>query len=544
MKRSLQITHILLISLLFFTIIHATGDEETKKAPLITNSPSSPQTYGNYFKAMFQANEGKVDQAQIAFKNLNMATAPAAMQRGYIQFLRSTRQYTKILEQLSLLDKHFSDNPEVQITIIEAYLNTNQKQLAGQRILKAIDQFPNHQGIAMFAAQWYVDNKNPENALTVIDRYLSEAPSKPNNYIFLFIKTQILAFQNKKEQALAALKECLATYRNFEKGWLLYALLEEQLGNLEEAIKGYSTFLDIVGREPSVQNHLMELLFKRKMIKENKTALTIPMFCLQKALLFFEQNQPAEALKQIEECIKQEPKNNDARLLKIQILENLGSIQQAFNLLIEWMNGEPDNELWFKTSSLLHKKGIKRHDLAAAFQAVEKKNPRSLLPLEYLADLYLRANNQQEALVYLQKVIDVTTNSLLKAKACYQKARIFHQQHNIQAMVKELEAGRAACTAFAPLNNMLAYYYGSKGNNHSKAQELIKQSLANDPQNPHYLDTLGYISYRHGDLQEALKIIEPLASRIPDDTVIENHMRKIHQGLAHKGTVGGSIINK
>lgn len=532
MKGPIQIRYIFWAIFIVFNVLNATKDEEIKM-PMRTNSPSSPRTYGQYFQAVFDMEEGKINEAQEKFNELNATSASTVIQPGHIRFLRKTKQFNKILQQPQILAKESADDPDVQIITIEALINTNKQQQAIQKMVEAIDKFPDNQQLAMIAVQWYLSNRNPTNALIVIDRYLSNAASKPNNYQFLFIKANILALQNQIGQARDAAKECLAANRNFERCWLLYAQIEEQLGNLDQAIKGYKTFLDLVGREAGVQNHLLDLLYKQKMIKEHKTIQSIPMTYLQKGLLLLEQNQPAEALTMIEECLKQEPNNTEAIQLKIQILENLGALQQAFKLTTDLMNAQPMNELWFKTAASLQKKGIKRHQLVAAYQQVEQKNPRSLLPAQYLADLYLRANNQQQALIYLQKVIDSTSDNLLKTKAHYQKARIFHQHHNTQAMATELEKGRAIYANFAPLNNMLAYYYAAKGNNHSKALELVNKSLASEPTNPHYLDTLGYISYKQGDAQKALKIIEPLASRIPDDTVIENHVRKINQELTH-----------
>ncbi len=534
MKSLIPITYIFLIFFITCTAVLAKTDEEKNKLPMITNSPSNPETYGEYFKAIFDTKEGKFDEAQNKFNKINSPSAPAIIRRGHIRLLSDTKQYKKILEQLSLLDEDSANDPELQIKIIEALIRTNQKQKGVERLLDAIDKFPGHQGIAMLAVQWYLDGRNPESALLVIERYLSDAPSKSNNYLFYFIKAQILTFQNQFDRALEAAKESIAAYRNFEKGWLLYAQLEEHLGNIDTAIKGYKTFLDIVGQEPTVQNHLLELLFKQKMLKEHKTMLSIPMSCLQKAQLLFEQNQPTEALKLIEECLKKEPTNSAAALMKIQILESLGEIQRAFNLAVQLMNAQPNDERWYKKVSSLQKKGIKRHEIVNAFATVEKKNLHSIVPVQYLADLYLRTKNQQQSLVYLQKVIDLAKDNQLKAKAHYQKACIFHQQHNTQEMVKELEAGRASFANFAPINNMLSYYYAAKGKNQTKALELINQALASEPTNPHYLDTMAYISYKQGDCKKALKIIEPLASRVPDDTVIENHLRKIQQGFSIK----------
>ena len=495
----------------------------------------TPQTISGYFSAAFEEREGKHAQAEEQYKMLiSSSRAPEYMYKGYVRHLRKTRQFHEILKMRELLDRLFPDDPLVQLAIIEALDRTHAQKQAIERAIRLNKKYPDHQELALLAAQIYFNQGEPENAIRVIDEFLANSPKKPNNFMFYFLKAQILLHLNKKEEARTALKNCINAYRNFEKGWLLYALLEEQLGNLDEAIKGYTTFLDIAGNDQTIQNHLLQLLFKQKIQNGETTSITFSIPCLQKALLLFEQNKLDDALKQVEECLRQQPKNTDAQVLKIQILGMLGEQRHAISLLKEWMLAEPENELWFQTACLLLKRNLKKRDLIAALQAVEKRHPKAILPLKYLADIYLRTNNNSQALHYLKKITIVSTNAQLKAKAYYQMARIYHQQQNNASMLQALENGYAHDKTFAPICNMIAYHYAGKGNNLAKAEELVKQSLVNDAHNPHYLDTAGYLAYKQGDYSKALSIIEPLACTAPHDAIISKHIRKINVALAQQ----------
>ena len=62
-------------------------------------------------------------------------------------------------------------------------------------------------------------------------------------------------------------------------------------------------------------------------------------------------------------------------------------------------------------------------------------------------------------------------------------------------------------TVYAPLMNLLAYYYESKGNNLGEAQRLIDIALKADANNAHYLDTQAQIFYKQKEYAKAEAIL-------------------------------------
>lgn len=499
--------------------------------------PQAPQDHDGhtlhlYFLAQYKTAEGSLREASRYFDQLISTTQPPqAAYKGYVQFLALNNQYPQILNLIKQLDTNYPDDPTVQMAIIEALEHSNNQKAAIDRLIRLSQKNTSSPEIALKTAQVYMARQEPENAIKALDNYLDNAVPKPNLFMFYFLKTQILIQLNKKQQALDEIKKCLKAHSRFDKGWLVYAMLEEQLGNLQGAIKGFTTFLDLVGNDNTVAHHLMQLMFKQKMAEEKTNTLDVSIPCLKKALILFQQKKPKAALEQIEECLKKNSKDPEARLLKIQILGALNQQEKAASSLIDWMKEDPTQDIWFDTLLLMTNHGIMYSDAVHALQIVEKHAPTALLPVQYLADLYLRMEQASQALTYLKKVTVMSSDKHLCAKAYYQISRILFEQQKFDSMQEAIEKGLALVPTFAPLCNLKAYYY-AKQHKIAQAQEYITQALTQDPNNIHYQDTQGYIYYKAHEYTKAALIVDQLAKQNPDDQCIRKHAAKIQAKIA------------
>lgn len=488
-----------------------------------------------YLLAQYKAAEGSLKDAGKYYEQLmSNPSTPIAAYKGYTQFLILNNQYQKILDLAPKLDKTFSEDPAVQMAIIEALDHTHNHKESIDRLINLSQKNKTNAEIAFKAAQVYLTQHEPENAIHVIDSFLENESQKPNLFMFHFFKAQILIQLDKKQEALTAIKQCLKTHTHFDKGWLLYAVLEEQLGNLQGAIKGFSTFLDLTGADNAIQQHIVQLMFKQKMLTEKTNSLNVSIPCLKRAMILFEQRKTKAALEAIEECLKKTPQDSQARLLKIQILSALNQQGTILACLTDWIKQEPSKELWFKTLLLMTNKGVLFSDAINTLKNIEKQDPKEILPIQYLADLYLRTEQPKLAIQYLNKLITTSKDNLLSAKAYYQIACIHYEERDFDAMKFAATKGLALAPNFAPLCNILAYYYAGKGHDIPQAQQLIAIALKKDPKNPHYLDTQSHIYYKNHDYKQASKIIEILAQDLPDDPHIIKHAKKIGLAIAEK----------
>jgi len=455
--------------------------------------------------------------------------------KGYIHFLYDLGQYQQIIKLIDSLNTIFSQDPDTQRIFALAFEKTNNQAQADERFIRLNDQFKSHQEIALHTANVYLRKKEPENALKVIDNLLNSSPKKPNYFIFHFLKAQIYTQLNKHQDARTHIKKSLEMHPQFDKGWLLFAILEEQAGKIDEAIKGYTTFLEITGgSNKTIEQRLLALILQQKMAEKNNQPLFLNRSCFNKALLLFKQKQYTRALDQIDKCLKQSPDSNDDKLLKIQILSALHRFDHAIKLLNTWIDQEPQNTLWFKTLHVLSRTGAPRISIVEALHQIKKRHPNQPWPTLYLADIYLRDGNNCNALDCLQHAVTQTNNKQLKTKILFQISLLYYDSEQYDHMKNILDQIQVLTPDFAPQLNLLAYYYATQGNNLSKAQKLLDQALQKDPNNPHFLDTQAVIFYKQKKYDQAHKLLQQLLKKIPDNATMLIHLAQILYILDNK----------
>lgn len=84
----------------------------------------------------------------------------------------------------------------------------------------------------------------------------------------------------------------------------------------------------------------------------------------------------------------------------------------------------------------------------------------------------------------------------------------------------------------AEVLNYLGYLLADKGRQLDEAVRLVQRALDTDPNNPAYLDSLGWANYRRGDLDQAEKYLAPAAERLPRNATIQDHLGDV---LARRG---------
>jgi Tfp pilus assembly protein PilF len=80
--------------------------------------------------------------------------------------------------------------------------------------------------------------------------------------------------------------------------------------------------------------------------------------------------------------------------------------------------------------------------------------------------------------------------------------------------------------------NYSGYMYAEKGTNLTVAREMIEKALAIEPDNGAFLDSLGWVFFKMGKHQEALKYIQRAVenSKEPDATLME-HLGDVYHEL-------------
>lgn len=77
--------------------------------------------------------------------------------------------------------------------------------------------------------------------------------------------------------------------------------------------------------------------------------------------------------------------------------------------------------------------------------------------------------------------------------------------------------------------NYLGYMFADRGENLGEAKELIEKAVALDPLSGAYLDSLGWVYYRLGDLDRAEKYLTEAAALEPFDATVHEHLGDLFQ---------------
>ena len=72
--------------------------------------------------------------------------------------------------------------------------------------------------------------------------------------------------------------------------------------------------------------------------------------------------------------------------------------------------------------------------------------------------------------------------------------------------------------------NYLGYTYAELGENLDEAERLIKEALQQKPDDGYITDSLGFVYFKKGLFNEALKYFERALSLVPDNSTILEHL--------------------
>jgi tetratricopeptide (TPR) repeat protein len=467
------------------------------------------------------------------YKELLSMECPPYVYKGYIQFLHAAEKHKDIIAIRSHINKNFKDDAEVQLLLALALKKTGYSQESDELIVQLSRSFGDHGEIVFYATEILVQRKELENALSLLTNFINRTAQKPNIFIYHFLKAQIAMQMGRYDDALKDVQLCIEKHNKFDKGWLLMALISEQAGNIQDAVKGYTQYLEL-SSEPNkeIKQHLTQLIMQQQM-----GHVSVPMQThndYYKALELYRQKSFEKASLHLSDHLKKNPNDADARLLSIQILLDTGNVQQALRILGLWIQEDVNNELWYKTVFLIAKNKACTNACAIIINTVHDKHPSAQLPLLYAADLYTRCSDNARAALFYEKIINTAKDTQVKAKALYQLSAIYYDTGNYNELVKLMTAYENIAHTFAPLSNLYAYYYATKGKNLKKADAFMQSTQKLASNNPHFIDTQALVAYKKGEYAQACTLLEKVAKMCPHDATIQIHYAKAQFKLNKK----------
>jgi tetratricopeptide (TPR) repeat protein len=138
-----------------------------------------------------------------------------------------------------------------------------------------------------------------------------------------------------------------------------------------------------------------------------------------------------------------------------------------------------------------------------------------------LAELYRRTNRVDEAVREYERLLDKNPKA---ASAHMMLGMIAEQRNEVEKAQRYYRKTLEINPNFAPAANNLAWLIAENGGNLDEALAHAENALAQQGDNGHIADTLGWIYYKKNAHLKAVSLLEEATQKLPENPVVRYHL--------------------
>ncbi|MFJ3431428.1 MULTISPECIES: tetratricopeptide repeat protein [Pseudomonas] len=321
-------------------------------------------------------------------------------------------------------------------------------------------------------------------------KLLEKNPPQNGEIAPILLRARLLQSLNRGDEALPLLKKSVSQYPDDKRLGLTYArTLVEQNRMAEAKVQ----FASLVEQYP----------------EDDELRFSLALVCL-------EGKSWDEAEGYLQELIERDSHVDSAHL-------NLGRIAEERNdpegALVEYALVGPGNEYLpaqLRQADILisHGRGAEASKKLALARDAQ---PDYAIQLYLIEAETLAANNQTDrAWNTLQQALEQYPDDL---NLLYSRAMLAEKRNDLEQMERDLRAIIQREPDNAMALNALGYTLSDRTTRYAEAKALIQQAYDLSPDDPAVLDSLGWVNFRLGNLDEAERLLRQALERFPDQEV-------------------------
>ncbi|RLT09660.1 MAG: hypothetical protein DWI24_09575 [Planctomycetota bacterium] len=445
---------------------------------------------------------GKPDKAltqlDIAIRRKPVTREPYDLLNKVLTALKRTGEATTRLEALN---KSNPDNPGLIAVLADLYRDSGDSAKAKVLYDQLVKIQPDPQGLGALAASLIKDKKY-DGFLDLMSR----AMARPGGLDSL--RPQIEALATNAEESSIVLDTAIkrlqanptslqrATYNSLfylarkSEHWqrlvTLRTLAVKADPNAETMRELAMTYYENAQFQEAAS--AMIALFKQfPTEKDRRNLVMLAQFQLQA-------KQPKDSLATVEGILKSDPNDPSAIRMKCYILNDLKQFDEAIRIGKEILKKAPEDSDFNRL----------------------------------LGATLMRADKNQEAISFYKNLLQQFPANVELARVAHSGLSVIYV--NLDEFAKgeqELEQLLKRSPDDIGVNNDLGYLYADQGKRLEEAESMIRKAVAEEPDNSAYLDSLGWVLYKRGKAEEALKYLEKaivIARRSSPDGTLFDHI--------------------
>ncbi len=430
------------------------------------------------------------------------------------------------------LAQYLEENPNnVSMRMLYARILLGQQKMdaAMKEYHRILESHPDDPAVILPLAEMQLAGGHTDQAFTILTQTLQRDPQSYQAHVLM---ARLLRSENKIEEAKAHYGQALAL------NWS--ADLQSEEADLLVQEKDYeqaeAMYRDIIDREEQNENAYYALI--RLLLQQDKDDVAL------QELLHLRQ-------------AADKPLWVDMAIARLYVKQ--GKNQEAKNLLGQLINRDSNSEARYLLAALLQQE---RHFEEALRQVrlIDNKAPEYPEALSLMISLYKELNRVDDAVLFLERNI---ASPITRHPAMYPLLAGLHDAQGRSAMSRKVyeqgiagypddedllysyglfleEKGRHAealaamekLVALNPQNagalNFVGYSWADKGINLDKALDYLQRASRLQPENGYIRDSLGWVLYKLGRMDEAARELEQAGQQAQEDPAILEHLAEVY----------------
>lgn len=351
---------------------------------------------------------------------------------------------------------------------------------------RLLQKHPSNGQLVFGKALLLQQDDEPQAAL----KLLEQNPPEEGEIAPLLLSARLLQSLNRGKEALPLLQKSIKKYPDDKRLRLTYARMLVEQDRMEDA---KVEFASLVQQYPD----------------DDELRYSLALVCLEAKAW-------EEAKGYLEDLIARESHVDSAHLNLGRIAEERDDPQGA---LIEYAQVGPGNDYLpaqLRQADILMNNG-RTDEAEKRLAAARDAEPDYAIQLYLIQAETLSANNQGE------RAWKILAQALLQypddLNLLYTRAMLAEKRNDLAQMEKDLRLIIKRDPDNAMALNALGYTLSDRTTRYAEAKALIEQAHQLNPEDPAVLDSLGWVNYRLGNLDEAERLLRQALERFPDQEV-------------------------
>ncbi|MBW1955995.1 MAG: tetratricopeptide repeat protein [Deltaproteobacteria bacterium] len=393
------------------------------------------------------------------------------------------------------------DPAQVNVYLIlgNAYAKKKDFDNARRIYKRLVDAFPDYYVGHFFLGKTLVEKGELEAGKKAFLRALELAPELLEARYALI---DLYQKEKKPHEAVGLYREILKRNPDSIRSRLGLGLLYHQLGDLK-ASEGY---LKSLGEESRKDPEIIRQLFNLYLDEKNYDAAIV-------ILAGMLQGAPDASDLHYLMGIAHDGKENKTEAIR--------HMQQV----------RPDSKFYsnavIHTAFLLQETG-KTANAVALLKDVIRTMPDNAEFYLYLGSFYEEMEAFDQAEVVLKQGLEKDPDN---AKILFRLGVVYDKSDRKEASIAAMKAVIRIDPKNANALNYLGYTYAELGRNLEEAENLIREALKHKPDDGYITDSLGWVYFKRGKFEEALKWLLKAVALVPEDPVILEHLGDIYRRM-------------